>query len=108
MTSLTTSGRKPQRKKQSKMSPLMALGRILVPRRLASPPIGGLLVKRNVNLAFPFHWTRMYVCVTKSAQGSRKLIFGEVVGPDCGSSKCQNGVRDLDMEIEIEVRVERS
>ena len=44
ITSPTTSGRKLQRKKQSKMPPQPALGRILVPQRLASPPIGGLLV----------------------------------------------------------------
>ena len=44
MTSLTTSGRKPLRKKQSKMPPQTALDRILVLLRFASPPIGGLLV----------------------------------------------------------------
>ena len=44
MTSLSTSGRKLQRK-QSKMPPQKDLGRIQVVRRFVAPPIGGLLVE---------------------------------------------------------------
>ena len=50
MTSLATSGRKLQRKKLSKMTPQTALGRILVARLFASPPIGGLVVNREISV----------------------------------------------------------
>ena len=42
--SLTTSGRKLQRKKPVEMLLQTGLDRILVPQRFVSPPIGGLLV----------------------------------------------------------------
>ena len=52
--------------------------------------------------------TRMYV--KKSAQGARKVILGAVVALDGGSTKMKktNGVRDLDFDLQNEIKVQRS
>ena len=39
------------------------------------------------------------VFVTKSTRDAGKLIFGVMVTFDGESTKCQNGVRDLDLEM---------
>ena len=41
------------------------------------------------------------MCVTKSAQGAGRLIFGEGAVLDGGVQKCQNGACDLDLETEV-------
>ena len=50
----------------------------------------------------------VYICVTKSAQGAGKLIFGVVVAHDRACTKCRNGVHDLDLDLVNEVKVRRS
>ena len=76
MTSLTTSGRRLQRKKKSKMPPQTALGQILVAWRFASPPIGGLLVALHQhNVTHSVIWSLCELSKKCIIRQNTKMVF---------------------------------